>query len=85
MPAILKEMSRFSTMVAYNFKELDKENIFGSSNSSEHEYRLIALIWICYYQALACIDLVCGFIPEKYDYFQYLPDLPNIRPSLGSF
>ena len=36
VPAILKEMSRFSTMVAYNFKELDKENIFGSSNSSEH-------------------------------------------------
>jgi hypothetical protein len=43
------------------------------------------LIWLCYYQSLACIDLVCGFIPERIEYLQYLPDLPTVRPSIGSF
>lgn len=45
----------------------------------------MALLWLCYYQALACMDLVFGFIPERHDYFKYLPDLPSVQPSIWSF
>jgi hypothetical protein len=70
-------------MVAYNFKQLYEEELFKCSNSSENY--LIYLIWLCYYQALACIDLTCGFIPEDADNSRYLPNLPAVHPSLGSF
>lgn len=77
-------MGKYSALVAYNFKQLAKEDLFGC-NSSESEYRLISLLWLCYYQALACIDLVFGFIPERFDHFKYLPDLPAVHPTIWSF
>lgn len=80
----MQEMGRYSALIAYNFKQLAKENLFGS-NSSEGEQRLIALLWLCYYQALACLDLVFGFIPERFDFFKYLPDLPTVHPTTWSF
>lgn len=84
VPAVLQQMGKYSILLAYNFKQLFKEELFGC-NSSESEYRLIALLWLSYYQALACLDLVFGFIPERFDYFKYLPNLPAVQPTIWSF
>jgi len=40
---------------------------------------------LSYYQALSCLDLICGFIPESNDNEKYLPSVPFLKPSLDSF
>jgi hypothetical protein len=70
--------------MAYNSKEFYLQDLFPCKNSNKS--RFISLVWLAYYQALACLDLVCGFIPESSENLRkYLPDHPTIRPSLGSF
>lgn len=86
----LQEMSSLSALLAYDFRALFDRPIFHrsgrrSNSGVDNEYKLEALLLLSYYQALCCLDLVCGLLPENTDYDKYLPEAPSLRPSLESF